>query len=225
MTKALYVDNGGFEVPSIPLPSVRMAESCVVEKEAWALERSDTLSNMSNEVVVKGSSFPKEVVRFLKSLPMGRSHAIAGGALRDTFLGEDPHDYDFYTTMSYDEALSLLYHSDLVDKSFHPRNITPSSEDQRLSYAGEVRYIFEFYLDGVDERIELIGVDSVENYVCRSFSVSTSRAMLTKEGFYATQSFLLDCYAKRITIKNADNLTERYKRKMKVKFNGWEWRV
>lgn len=204
----------------------REASSCVVEKEAWSLIASDTLTHHRSEITVSESSFPKEVLSLINAMPMGRQHVVAGGSVRDMLLGNSVSDYDIYTTMSVTEAQAFLHHYQGVANDFTPRFVVPNGAAEVVDYKGNVRYIIEFYVDGVDERIELIGVDNVEDYVCREFSVGTSRVMFhPRKGFYATLSFLLDIATRCITIKNADNLTEKYKRKMKIKFNGWEWKV
>ena len=200
-------------------PKLRYVESEQPSREALVFQAQPAI--LVGDKLVSHGDIDMGVRMLLSNLSCYGQVALAGGALRDIALGETPSDYDIYTTMPYDRVIAALYNLGVTDIE---QLVSGSQVIRGPIYGGPTAYVLEFYIDGVDEPIQLIGLNcSVYDYVTTHFSVGASRCMYVPHvGFSCTHSFLRDVFKKRITIINADTMTHAYLKKLSCKFDTWE---
>jgi len=214
---------GGIEPPAFPSVhagvKVRTPEVSTQEEEGYI--------NTTEAVVVRTYTLDEDELpfffpSFLRSFPSGSKTLLAGGAIRDIVNNENVSDWDLFTQMQYDAAVSFLRnHPDVELSSITQVTGGVSGPD----YTGNIRYVLEFYVHGLDEKVQLIGVDDVHKHIQTEFPLGASRCSYDGHQFRYTMSFARDMHNKTFTIKNANSLTQKYIDKMKVKYPEWEWKV
>lgn len=198
---------------------VRTPEVSTQEEEGY-INTTEVL--VTRNTVLNCTDLPQELQAFLGNSAMYTTKtALAGGAIRDLVNGENVSDWDLFTQMQYDAAVSFLRnHPDVELNSLTQVTGGVSGPE----YTGNIRYVLEFYVLGLDEKVQLIGVDDVHKHIKTEFPLGASRCSYDGHMFRYTMSFARDMHNKTFTVMNANSLTQKYINKLKRKYE-WEWRV
>ena len=171
---------------------------------------------------VSALSIPDELKSFMTEAGQYGRTILAGGYIRDLCLNTSPNDIDLFTVMSYDAAVRLLTTSDAVEQGTVQQ--VNNTGVKGPVYSEDVQYLLQFYVKGLDEPVQLIGVPySPHMYLRTLFCVGTSRVSYdVRYGFSYTWSFISDMQLKRCTVMNADTLTDKYLKKLRAYLPDWE---
>ena len=190
----------------------RHASAPVIESlVARDIERIDLPYSSISE-----KSIPVELREFMLEADKYGRTILAGGYIRDLCLNTSANDIDLFTYMSFDAAVRFLSTSDKVE----PGTVTQVNNTgvKGPVYSEGVQYLLQFYIKELDEPVQLIGTNiAPEAYMRSMFCVGTSRVMYQpRYGFSYTWSFISDMQSERITVMNADTLTDAYLKKLKA---------
>lgn len=174
---------------------------------------------------VSEQSIPAELKDFMLQADKYGRTILAGGYIRDLCLNTSPNDIDLFTSMSFDAAVRLLSTSEHIEQGTVLQ--VNNTGVKGPVYSEGVQYLLQFYLKELDEPVQLIGVmDSPHVYIRSMFCVGTSRVSYhPRYGFSYTWSFISDMQSERITVMNADTLTDAYLRKLRAYMPEREIRV
>jgi hypothetical protein len=170
-----------------------------------------------------GLNINPQVRNFIEALDSYRPAVLLGGAVRDLMYGKTVNDYDVYTYLTKDEALIIL---GKLKRQFGIQGLTQVVQSEQSAdpcYDGPVNSVFEFYVAGVDEPIQLVCLnDHPLDYAGRYFSLDICRVgwspfpggdgrILFTDSFYKAKLGV-------IGIMNAGNLSNRYLNKIIEKY-------
>lgn len=212
------VDNfWSFTFQTVEQPAVQSVPKHTPRTEVF--RSTPVLQNMN------GESINSTVRKLVRVLDMYRATILAGGAVRDTFLGTDIGDYDVYTCCTKDEALATL---EKLKREFGIKNLkqlVSEGTNGEPVYDGDVCAVFEFNVLGVHKPVQLVCLNVHPLVYCgRDFSLDICRigwqpsASNDIGSILYTDSFLRALQRGSFRIMNAGTCTNQYLDKILMKY-------
>lgn len=219
--------NMGIDFPTLKQNSVAvlMKPAEPTTSQRWWDEWRPKLEIMTAYSSVSKKDIPDGIKEFIRAIsePAPYTTLLAGGALRDLLNGVEVSDWDLFTDIPYSYVIALLTNNPSVSGV----TMVTGAGGATPVYSGPVQYVFQFRIEGVEEVVQLIGVNSyVEKHVLEQFCVSTSGVVFcVDKGFRHTELFTTSVISRAIYVTNATTLQQSYVNKMKEKYKGWTWIV
>jgi hypothetical protein len=187
--------------------------------------RTETFRSTKDLQHMTGESLSSTIRDLVKALDMYRATILAGGAVRDTFLGSYISDYDVYTCCTKDEALTTL---EKLKREFGITNlkqlVTEGSNGAPV-YDGDVCAVFEFYVLNTLKPVQLVCLNVHPLVYCgRDFSLDICRIGWQPSPsndigtIIYTDSFLRALQRNSFRIMNASTCTNQYLDKILMKY-------
>ena len=208
------------ELFTLPKQEQKPIPSRCEDNNLVPIERFQTAKSLDG---FSGFNINQQVRDFIEALDAYRPAALLGGAVRDLMFGKSVSDYDVYSNLTKDEAVTIL---GKLKRQFGIQGLTQVVQSQQSAdpcYDGPVNCVLEFYVAGVDEPVQLVCLnDHPLDYAGRYFSLDICRVGWTPFPGGDGRILFTDSFYKAklgvIGIMNAGSLTNRYLDKIIKKY-------